>query len=339
MAAAPSPIPALRLKLAIALALASGLTFLVAARHPDLLVLASALTGFAWAAGASVAVDAALVMQRTRPGSAMLPCLAALPFVNVGLYWAALGWQRDRDAAEAELAALQAAAAARERARARAAAKPPAAPPPSALQGARNQVDLAAFETILPAIKGDGHAGREERVSAELTVRGGARIGADDPSAPLIRTTRDGFLVVYMVDRGDRYTWLTMGELAAWGRTDEEAHRVAMSNLSRLATELRCATEPDSYSGLFLGGRYESSMILLDELWDLNLRPLTPAGAIVSIAARDICAFCDAEDARALAELRTLGARLRARGTQPSMLITDRLYRRQDGRWRPLLDA
>lgn len=193
------------------------------------------------------------------------------------------------------------------------------------------------LEGILPAIK---VVGIPPGGTLAMQVDGGAHDGRklEGDLAPVMHVTPDGFGVVYLVDRGDRYQWLTHGELADWGRSEQQAHAVAMRNLARLAPRMRYARQPGSYTGLVLNGNQEASLMLLDELWDREIAPQTPNGAVVSIAARDVCAFCDAADADAVQGLRGLGARLRSGGTPASQLVTDRLFVRRKGRWQ-LLDA
>jgi hypothetical protein len=217
-------------------------------------------------------------------------------------------------------------------------AAPAPAPRARAAATARPATSANPLEGILPAIKMVGMQPGEGAFAVE--VDGGEHHGRklQGDTTPVIQVTPDGFGVVYLVDRGDRYQWLTRGELADWGRNEQQAHAVAMRNLARLAPRMRYARQPGSYTGLLLNGNHEASLMLLDELWDREIAPQTPNGAVVSIAARDVCAFCDAADAAALQGLRKLGPKLRSAGTPASQLITDRLFVRRKGRWQ-LLDA
>jgi len=44
--------------------------------------------------------------------------------------------------------------------------------------------------------------------------------------------------------------------------------------------------------------------VLIDELWDGSLKQYTPNGPVVTVPARDMCAFCDAASAEGIRQLR-----------------------------------
>jgi hypothetical protein len=81
-----------------------------------------------------------------------------------------------------------------------------------------------------------------------------------------------------------------------------------------------------------MGGNFEASLVLLDELWDGPLKQYTPNGAVVTVPARDMCAFCDARSAQGITELKRVAARVSKGGDH---LISETLLMRKDGNWQP----
>ena len=84
--------------------------------------------------------------------------------------------------------------------------------------------------------------------------------------------------------------------------------------------------------GLLLDGQFESSLILLDDLWDSSLAKYTPKSPIVALPSRDVLAFCDAQSLLGIVELKQLVERSAENDHQ----LTTILYYRQDGQWLPL---
>ena len=54
------------------------------------------------------------------------------------------------------------------------------------------------------------------------------------------------------------------------------------------------------------GGSFEASLILIDELWEDTLDHFAPNGFIAAFPCRDILAFCDAESAAGIEQLRQI---------------------------------
>ena len=193
---------------------------------------------------------------------------------------------------------------------------------------------------------GSGLASRPAHEPAQMSqpVRharprhGGVQRAHSRRPTPVIHVTPDGFGVVYLVDRGDRYQWLTRGELADWGRSEQQAHavRCATSSGSRRA----CATpgSPAATRGLLLNGNQRGEP-------DAARRALGSRDRAADAQRRrrlDRCARClrllRRRRRRGPAGPAQLGAKLRSAGAPASQLITDRLFVRRKGRWQ-LLDA
>jgi hypothetical protein len=73
---------------------------------------------------------------------------------------------------------------------------------------------------------------------------------------------------------------------------------------------------------------------LIDDLWNEELAHFAPNGVIAAVPCRDILAFCDAENASGVLELRQLIQRVE-NGDHP---ISSVLYRRHASIWKPYAD-
>lgn len=241
---------------------------------------------------------------------------------------------------QAALREPSAAEQARRRARERASAPKPARADSANANAQRSVHEIAA--TVLPAVKAAGLS-KEASPSGPLEFHLGSdapAVGSLSPgqalpqdSQPALHVTSDGFAVVYLVDEGSHYRWFTLEELRRADMTLEQLHKRSLRNLVAMVNSdkpgLRVAPN-EGFFALLMGGQFESSLVLLDELWDRILAPQAPNGAVMMVAARDLCAFCDAADARALANLRRVAEQAFAQADRP---ITGQLYRRREGRW------
>ena len=84
---------------------------------------------------------------------------------------------------------------------------------------------------------------------------------------------------------------------------------------------------------IFLGGNFEASLLLIDDLWDRQLAHLAPNDFVAAVPTRDVLAVCDANSEAGIDELRQIV--LRAEGGDHPLATT--LYRRPRGigAWRP----
>ncbi|MEP7300030.1 MAG: hypothetical protein ABI699_00760 [Caldimonas sp.] len=158
-------------------------------------------------------------------------------------------------------------------------------------------------------------------------------IALPQPDAPVVTLLGNGLCVVYLVEEGEHLAFVQNRRLDGVVGGAKALHAVGLANLSKLAeAKLRMRPYGD-VTGLFLDGLFEASLILLDDLWDGPLAAQAPNGPVVALPTRDVLAFCDARSAPGIEALRALAARTVTTGDH---VITDTLYRRQDGQWRPL---
>ncbi|MDR7152102.1 hypothetical protein J2W49_004078 [Hydrogenophaga palleronii] len=187
-------------------------------------------------------------------------------------------------------------------------ANSPATPAASAVQWPANDVvrqqALARLSTALPRIRlidteglADGMLMPPELVMRDLNIPLDG-----DPSLldlPVTRATKGAFGVQYMVEDGKRFNTVLASDLADAGLTVDALHRLALVNLRRLVKgELRLKRANSKDAGyramrIKLDGSHESSVLLLDDLWDKTLKKHTPNGVVAVMPSRDVCTFID----------------------------------------------
>jgi hypothetical protein len=311
--------------------------------------IASFLAGLSGIGEVARALDANRLVKYLSLVAVFMPLAGLAPLV----YYLARAHGAMKSASDAgELRGRQAAAqqarqraAAREPAASRAPPQPrppqPASPsrPPQPASPARSDTAAAARELAgaIACVKLAGLADRPEgeRLRARVT---GPGMDMPEEAEPAMSASKGVFGVCYLVDRGDVFGYANMGQLRAAQMTLDELHRIGLLNLAAMVNGkpgLRVHPQGNVH-GLIMGGQFEASLVLLDELWDGPLKAQAPDGAVVTIAARDICAFCDARSLAGIAELKRLAARVSQGGDH---LVSDKLFIRKDGRWREFDDG
>lgn len=249
--------------------------------------------------------------------------------------------QMDREMAAAQ-AQQEARRRARERARQRAAppVAGPEAPSSADLKAAPASTAPAALQERLSravaTVKIVGLGGVAEGKLLDVRISDPAFKGTElGDQAPVVRASK-GFGVFYAVDEGRHFAYVTQGELRASDMTAEQLHQTGLRNLAALVKgdQPGLSLHGDGPArGLAMGGHFEASLVLLDALWDGPLKPRIPNGAVVAIPARDVCAFCDADSAEGIAQLRLLVQSVTQDGDH---LLSDTLFVRRNGSWTAL---
>lgn len=187
-------------------------------------------------------------------------------------------------------------------------AKPSVEPAARAVQWPANDVvrqqALARLSTALPRIRlidTEGHADGAQ-MPPELVMRD-LNIPLDGDLSlldlPVTRATKGAFGVQYMVEDGKRFNAVLASDLEEAGLSVDELHRLALVNLRRLVKDglkLKRANSKDaSYRAMRikLDGSYESSVLLLDDVWDKTLKKHAPNGVVAVMPSRDACTFID----------------------------------------------
>jgi hypothetical protein len=103
-----------------------------------------------------------------------------------------------------------------------------------------------------------------------------------------------------------------------------------MENLRARAKEKLRIVACGPIFAVFLDGNCEASTMLLDELWDVEMRAQIGGDLVAAVPSRDILAVGPADSGAARRELRDVVARLPASSNR--VLVQD-LFLRRRGRW------
>jgi hypothetical protein len=166
---------------------------------------------------------------------------------------------------------------------------------------------------------------RLARVDAEAAMAAGP--AEEDPP---IERTEDGLVVDYVVTLGDRLVNVRRSHLQASGLEAQALHERALANLADWVAQRAEVHHYGRIHAVLLGADLEASVLLCARFWDEWHAALAPAGFVVAIPGRDVLAFGDAASAQAVRELDDLCTRMAPAVEAP---LSDRLYRRVDGRW------
>lgn len=135
--------------------------------------------------------------------------------------------------------------------------------------------------------------------------------------------------VIYAIDFPEAMRYLQSAELPE-GIDRGELRKIALMNLMRICEPIGIAfTEIGGY--VQAGGTYESSLLLLDSLWDEQQKEL--GGEIVAtVPARHILAFSSSSSEEGLAALRELAAQSDQHGGRA---VSRDLFVWRNGAWMP----
>jgi len=137
--------------------------------------------------------------------------------------------------------------------------------------------------------------------------------------------------VVYAFDSENVSAYATVAQLQQLHLPADQIHETAIANL-RLRIPQTIQTKGDGKSFLLMvGGNFESSLILLDEVWE-DLAGSISGDAIASVLARDVCLVTGSAIVGGIESLRAARERICALGL-PSHFISWSLIRRVDRGW------
>ncbi len=122
----------------------------------------------------------------------------------------------------------------------------------------------------------------------------------------VVRQIGNGFMIAYAVDND----WVRPHHLDSTGATLADVHRQAMDNLFTLCAYHIRVQQFESVFGVFIDGKSEASMFLLERLWQQDFAGLVGKGYAIAAPARDVLAFCDVDSAAGVAELKRMVARV-----------------------------
>jgi len=166
-----------------------------------------------------------------------------------------------------------------------------------------------------------------------------AQVPSDDPApslqlnedeSPVLKTLGGDLLVSYVLDEGNKFSYVQAKHLRAAGITADDLHQTAVENLRKAAQGRVTLREYGAIKGLFFDGNFEASLILLDELWDVTLRDYHGGEPVIAVPARDILCFSKSSSAAGIAEMRAAIERVWPTGNH---LISRELFLRRGQQW------
>jgi uncharacterized protein YtpQ (UPF0354 family) len=148
---------------------------------------------------------------------------------------------------------------------------------------------------------------------------------------PVVANFGCGLLETFLVDEGDRFTYVQHRHLRGAGWTESRLRETAVRNLETLYDgNLRIHQAGPTWA-LILDGNFEASLLTLDGLWDDVLNEYAPNGPVVAVPCRDVLAFCDVDSTDGVAAL----FRVIERVGPARYPIASQPLRRLGGRWVP----
>lgn len=154
---------------------------------------------------------------------------------------------------------------------------------------------------------------------------------------PVWKGVHSGFMVSFVNDDGINLRGINIPTLTRLGMTYSELYRIALKNLDthvyeKLKPGIQIAQSKDEhYHRMILDDNFDSSLLLLDKVWNhLDLRKLTPNGAVVAIPDRGTLLFCDAAKTNSIKIMHDQAKKVFAASESK---ITERLFIRRHHRW------
>lgn len=151
--------------------------------------------------------------------------------------------------------------------------------------------------------------------------------GGDEP---ILRDLGNGLLVAYLVDEGDHFQYVQRSHLDRDGLDADALHTHGIANLNRLVAEHLNVYDQDGYYACIVGGNFEASLLLLDDLWDTGLAHVVTGDFIACIPAREILGFADSAIPESVDLLKAVVDRVWDGGDH---LISRSLYIRRGSSW------
>jgi hypothetical protein len=170
-------------------------------------------------------------------------------------------------------------------------------------------------------------------LKAALLDGGPADVVLSGDDEPVVAKFGCGLLETFLVDEGDRFTFVQHRHLRAVGWTPGQLRETAIRNLEKFYEGRLRIHQAGPTWALILDGNFEASLLALDDLWDSVLREYAPRGPVAAVPCRDVLAFCDVDSSEGIAELHRVIERV-----EPDRYpIASQPLRRLAGRWVPFV--
>lgn len=151
----------------------------------------------------------------------------------------------------------------------------------------------------------------------------------DAKDSPVLEPLVADLLVSYVFDLPSSYSFVQGRHLPGLQLSSSDLRNLAVNNLRRRLPDILRHPYPQvPVFVLAAGGNLESSLLLLDDLWE-SQSPLVPGELVVSVPARDCIAFTGSASREGIAELKASIERV-AGGDH---VLTRHLLIRRDSSW------
>jgi uncharacterized protein YtpQ (UPF0354 family) len=187
------------------------------------------------------------------------------------------------------------------------------------LQSSDATVDLSR---IVPVVKDRGF------VKEAIEARREFRSNEDDDPGPAMEDYNDELVVIYAEDRDNTISHMMEAVLEKCGFTGPDRLERALENLRALLPDLNI-WQGEGYFQISAGGDYDSSLILLDEVWqDERLR--VDGEHVIAMPARNALLVTGSENKTGMRNLREAVTDI---VNSDPYVLTDQLFIRNNGKF------
>ena len=165
----------------------------------------------------------------------------------------------------------------------------------------------------------------------------------------LTRELFEDLVIVYSIDLGGTFELASQNTVLKYNTSIDNIHQAAMRNLRKLAEnsiENMIIDPPQSIEGgksftrILLDNNFDSSLILLDELWPQFSKIIGDSVVGVSIPAKNILAISTfSDDNIAYRTMRLFGQNMYENSISEGIQITNDSYVWKDGEWHKFLNT
>lgn len=155
-----------------------------------------------------------------------------------------------------------------------------------------------------------------------------SKVGGKDASLYVEPLTADLY-IVYAEDTENELVFLTAKDIKKLKRSRDQVRALAIDNLNNKLTDIHQHDGKEVHI-LSAGNNHESSLILLDDLWE-PLAQQVDGDIVIAIPSRGTLAYTGSNSPHGIAQLRLI---VQKDFKKAAYLITDNLFIRKNGQWR-----
>ena len=164
----------------------------------------------------------------------------------------------------------------------------------------------------------------------ESTNKFEEEITISELSFPVQMNLNDKLHIEFLMDKGSLYQYIVKEFLDKSGLSLEELLKNSINNLwTKIENGLKLMPV-GNVKGLIIGGDFEASLFIIDDIWDRTFFDESKGDIIVAIPARDMIIFGYSKIDSTVQELENIVEQTWKSGDH---LITKQLYIRQNSEW------